>query len=128
MPEERRQNLAEGGHITIKGNRQKNSQMIKVHFTMVVKVMMMIMTATGLQSVDSLQILDSLQIDCRFTLKCVRDMTRTYSDDDNDDENYNENMEKVICRCSSKSLFLKFCKFHKKTPVLEFLFNKVAIF
>ena len=27
--------------------------------------------------------------------------------DDNDDENYNENMETVVCRCFSKQVFLK---------------------
>ena len=29
-------------------------------------------------------------------------------------------------RCSIKKVFLKFCKFHRKTPMFEFLFNKVA--
>ena len=29
-------------------------------------------------------------------------------------------------RCSIKKLFLKFCNFHRKTPVLESFFNKVA--
>ena len=28
-------------------------------------------------------------------------------DGDNNDENYNENMEAVVCRCSSKQVFLK---------------------
>ena len=37
-------------------------------------------------------------------------------------------LETVVHRCSSKKVFLKFCKFHKKTPVLQLLFNKVARF
>ena len=36
-------------------------------------------------------------------------------------------LEAIVCRFSSKQLFLKFCKFHWKTFVLETLFNKVAI-
>ena len=35
-------------------------------------------------------------------------------------------LEAVVCICSSKQVFSKFCKFHRKTPVLESLFNKVA--
>ena len=34
--------------------------------------------------------------------------------------------EAAICRCSSKQLLLKFvCNIHRKTPVLESLFNKI---
>ena len=35
-------------------------------------------------------------------------------------------LEAVVCICSSKQVFSKFCKFHRKTLVLESLFNKVA--
>ena len=31
-----------------------------------------------------------------------------------------------VCICSSKQLFLKFCKFHRKVTLLESLFHKVA--
>ena len=34
----------------------------------------------------------------------------------------------AVRRCSSKTLFLKFCKFHKKASVLEPLFDKVPGF
>ena len=34
--------------------------------------------------------------------------------------------EAVVCRCSSKQVFLKFCKSHRKLPVLDSLFNKVT--
>ena len=34
--------------------------------------------------------------------------------------------ETVVCRFSSKQVFLKFCNIHRKTPVLESLFKKVA--
>ena len=33
--------------------------------------------------------------------------------------------EIVVRSCSSKQVFLKFCNFHKKTSVLEYLFNKL---
>ena len=34
--------------------------------------------------------------------------------------------EAAVYRCSSKKVFLKFRNIHRKTPVLESLFNKVA--
>ena len=40
--------------------------------------------------------------------------------------NYTKNIETVVRRCSSKSVFLKIVQISQKTPVLEFLFNKVA--
>ena len=48
------------------------------------------------------------------------------SDDVDNDEISNENMEAVVHRCSLKQVFLKIRKFHRKTYVLEFLFNKFA--
>ena len=37
-----------------------------------------------------------------------------------------QNTEEVVQRCSVKKCFLKFHKIHKKTPVPESLFKKVA--
>ena len=34
-------------------------------------------------------------------------------------------LEAVVTRCSSKWVFVRFQNFHRKTPVLESLFNKV---
>ena len=34
--------------------------------------------------------------------------------------------EAAVRRCFSKKVFSKFRKFHRKTPVLEFLFTKVV--
>ena len=46
-------------------------------------------------------------------------------DSDNDDENYNENIEESFADVLHNRCSQKFCKFHKKTFVLEFLFNKI---
>ena len=42
--------------------------------------------------------------------------------------NFGVMIEAVVRRCSSKKMFLKIRKFHRKTPVLESLFNQDAGF
>ena len=39
---------------------------------------------------------------------------------------HSKNAEAAVCNCSSKKVFLKILEIHKKAPVLESLFVKVA--
>ena len=49
------------------------------------------------------------------------------SDDrDNDDENYNENMEAVVRRCSSKYVFLKISQVSQERTCVRVSFNKIV--
>ena len=43
-------------------------------------------------------------------------------DGDNDDENYNENMETVVRRCSSKQVFLKISQISQENTCVGFSF------
>ena len=43
-------------------------------------------------------------------------------DSDNDDENYNENIGAVVCRCSSKYVFLKISYISQENTCVRFSF------
>ena len=46
-------------------------------------------------------------------------------DSKNDYDNYKENIKAFVLRCFSNQALKRRRKFNRKTPVLEFLFNKV---